>query len=54
MLIDAGGDVSRVDDDNIPAMTDVDVEFWYKSHETIMLSMIGFPNLKGINLTHNN
>ena len=47
MLIDAGGDVSRVDDDNIPAMTDVDVEFWYKSHETIMLSMIGFPNLKG-------
>jgi len=47
MLIDAGGDVCRVDNKNIPAMTDLDIEYWYQSHKTEMLSLIGLPKLKG-------
>ena len=54
MLVDAGADLVRLADDGTPAMSEVDVEFWYHSHLTQMKNLIGSPNLQGMYylLTH--
>ena len=52
MLIDAGADLTRVADDGTPAMSDLDVEFWYHSHVTQMKNLIGYPNLNGTSLLY--
>ena len=47
MLINAGGDIQRMDNDSNKAMSDLDVEYWYESHKHKLCSLLGNPTVKG-------
>ncbi len=47
MLIESGGDIESLDVDSNPAMSPLDVEYWYESHKHELCSLLGNPTVKG-------